>query len=189
MKGKTNGPPPSSQKRNKKLKRERETSITRDRTRSKRDIKRHRHNNPNGRCGASLPSVSHIYKIAILNINGIASNTRPRMHEDLLWRKDVDFALLQEETHANLYTIRNYDTYVNEGMDSRGTAILSKEGQTLSNIKRIPSGRRISTMFKGLWIINISAPSGAEKMKEREELFNIDVTLDTVQQYGDDFGR
>jgi len=61
-------------------------------------------------------------------------------------------------------------------MDSRGTAILAKEGQTLYNIKRIPSGSRISTMFKGLWIMNISAPSGAEKMKEREELFNIDVT-------------
>jgi len=79
------------------------------------------------------------YKIATLNIKGISSITPLQMLEDFLWRQDIDFALLQEVTHAKLSTIRRYTAYMNEGTDRRGNAILAKEGLTLSDIKRIPS--------------------------------------------------
>jgi exonuclease III len=95
------------------------------------------------------------YKIATLNIKGISSTTPLQMLEDFLWRQDTDFVLLQEVTQAKLSTIRRHTAYTKEGTDRRGTAILAKEGLTLSTIKRIPSVRGISATFKGILIINI----------------------------------
>jgi len=75
--------------------------------------------------------------------------------------------LLQEVTHTEFTTIHDYNAIVNEGTDQRGTAILAKTGLHLQNVKRIPSGRGIAAMFQGIWIINIYAPSGAEKSGKR----------------------
>ena len=116
------------------------------------------------------------FKIATLNINGIASKTRLGMLEGFLKRKDIDFALLQEVTHANLTTFRRYTAHVNEGTDRRRTAILVKEVLTLSDIKRLPSGRGIAASYNGIRIINVYAPSGAEKRNERESFYNKDMT-------------
>jgi len=119
----------------------------------------------------------HTYKIATLNINGIASRTKLSMLGDFLKRKDIDVDLLQEVTHTEFTTIREYNAIVNEGTDKRGKAILAKTGLHLQNIKRIPMGRGIAAMVQGIWIINIYAPSCAEKGMERECFFNNDVTF------------
>jgi len=79
--------------------------------------------------------MSYTYKLVTLNINGIASNTRIRMLEDFLWRKDVDFILLQEVKHKTIDTIQHYTAYGNADTNNRGTAILEKMGlqsQTLN---------------------------------------------------------
>ena len=170
-------PPPLSPKRNKKLKMERETSKTRDRTRSKtrhRTPQRIKHARP---LEHPYTPMSYTYKLVTLNINGIASNTLIRMLEDFLWRQDVDFALLQEVKHKTIDTIQYYTAYVNAGTNNRGTAILAKKGLPITNIKRIPSGRGIAGTFNGLWVVKVFAPSGAEKRKEREDFFNVDVPL------------
>ena len=44
-------------------------------------------------------------------------------------------------------------------------------------MKPIPSGRGIAAMCQGIWIINIYAPSDAEKRMEREYFLNKDVTF------------
>jgi exonuclease III len=119
----------------------------------------------------------HTYKIATLNINGIASHTKMSMLDDFLKRQDIDVALLQEVTHTDFTTIHGYKATVNEGTDKRGTAFLVKTGLDFQHIKRIPSGRGIAAMFQGIRIINIYAPSGAEKRVERECFFNNDVTF------------
>jgi exonuclease III len=106
--------------------------------------------------------MQNTFKIAILNINGIASSTRIRMLEDFINRQDIDFALLQEVTHANL-NFSKYTAYINEGIDKRGTAILVREGLTLTDIRRLLSGRGIAGTYNDTNIINIYAPSGAEK--------------------------
>ena len=90
------------------------------------------------------------------------------MLEEYLWRQDVDFALLQEVKHSTIDTIQRYTAYVNACMNNSGTAILAKVGLPISKLKRIPSGRRISGTFNGLWIVNVYIPSGVEKRKERE---------------------
>jgi exonuclease III len=65
---------------------------------------------------------------------------------------------------------------MNEGTDRRGTAILVKDGIPITDIKRIPSGRGMATILNGTWIVNIYAPSGAEKKNERETFYNSDLT-------------
>jgi exonuclease III len=86
-------------------------------------------------------------------------------------------ALLQEVTHTDFTKIHNYTATVNEGTDKRGMAFLVKTGLDVQHIKRIPSGRGIAAMFQGIWIINIYAPSGAEKRVERECFFNNEFTF------------
>jgi hypothetical protein len=40
--------------------------------------------------------MQHIYKLMTLNINGIASDTKFRMLEELIKRQEIDIVLLQE---------------------------------------------------------------------------------------------
>jgi exonuclease III len=51
-----------------------------------------------------------------------------------------------------------------------------KERITITDIKRIPSGRGMAAKLNGTWITNIYAPSGTEKKKERENSYNTDIT-------------
>jgi len=53
---------------------------------------------------------------------------------------------------------------------------MTKVGLSISNIKRLPSGRGMAAIFNGTWIINIYAPSGAEKKTERERFYTNDLT-------------
>ena len=52
--------------------------------------------------------------------------------------------LLQEVTHTKITSFRRYNAYVNVGTENRGTAILAKEGLSLTDITRLPSGRGIA---------------------------------------------
>ena len=112
-----------------------------------------------------------IYKIATININGISSANRILLLGEFLFQNDIEIALLQEVTTTNLTSIRNYTVFDNIGTDGRGTAILAKPGINLTDVKRLPSGRGIAASFFGTKIVNIYAPSGAEKKADRERFF------------------
>ena len=112
----------------------------------------------------------YTYKIATLNINGITSP-----FNNLLFRQDIYIALLQKVSINDFSSLHGYAALVNERNDKRGTAILLKEGIFLSNIKRLPSGRGIAGLFKQTWSMNIYAPSGAKKRKERNTFFTHDL--------------
>ena len=107
--------------------------------------------------------MTHVYRVATLNINGITSATRLRMIEEFLNKQDIDIALLQEITHPELSTLRNYNAHINQGTEGRREATLTKAEITVTNIKGLPSGRGIASINNGTWIINIYAPPGAEK--------------------------
>ena len=98
-----------------------------------------------------------------------------QMLNTFLLRQDIDIALLQEVTNNDFSPICGYAAYVNEGIDKRGTAILQREGLSLSNVKQLPSGRGIAGHFKDTWIMNIYAPSGAGKRQERDVFFTHDL--------------
>jgi exonuclease III len=81
--------------------------------------------------------MTYIYKVATLNINGITSAIRLRMLDEFLHKQDIEIMLLQEVTDPNVNAINRYKEHVNQGTEGRGTAILTKEGLTISNIKRL----------------------------------------------------
>jgi len=116
--------------------------------------------------------MPYICKIATININAISSVNRIQVLGDFLFLQDIDIALLQEVTTTNLTCIRNYTVHGNIGTEGRGTAILSKTGITLTDVMRLPSGRGIAAKLFGTKIVNIYAPSGAEKKAERERFFS-----------------
>ena len=47
----------------------------------------------------------------------------------------------------------------------------------VERLKRIPSGRGIAIEVNSVWYINVYAPSGAEKKKERESFFNTELPM------------
>ena len=63
------------------------------------------------------------------------------MLDEFLRRQDIDLIFLQEVTHVNITMIDRYTADMNIGTDGRGTAVLAKEGITITDIQRIPSGR------------------------------------------------
>jgi exonuclease III len=89
------------------------------------------------------------------------------MLEQFLHQNDIDILLVQKVTNTSIQNIRGYTSYLNVGTTKRSTAIIVKEPLSLSDISILPSGRGIAANYKGLWIINVYAPSGAEK-KNRE---------------------
>jgi exonuclease III len=87
---------------------------------------------------------------------------------------DIGLAMIQELKTQKLNTIPYYTAHVNQGVEDRGTAILIKEGLTVSNLIRLPSARDIAAIFQGTYIINVYAPSGAEK-RGGEDFYNNEV--------------
>jgi exonuclease III len=73
-------------------------------------------------------------------MNGIKSDFKGKMLEELFWEQDVDIALLQEITTEKIQTLRGYTTYLNVGTERRGTAIAVKEGIHVTDTKTITSG-------------------------------------------------
>jgi exonuclease III len=117
-----------------------------------------------------------VYKITTLNINGITNHTRLKMLEDFIHQHDIDIVLLQEVTCMQLQILDSYAHHINIGMDKRGTAIMAKHGTHLINIQKLPSGRGIAATYNGTRLVNIYAPSGAEKKQQREQFFNQEIT-------------
>jgi exonuclease III len=111
-----------------------------------------------------------------LNINGIASDTKFRMLEELLRRQEIDIVLLQEVVNHTLKTISGYHTHTNVGTGKRGTALVMKEGIHVKEIKRLPTGRGIAAKIENTCIINIYAPSGTGRKAEMEQFYNTGIT-------------
>jgi exonuclease III len=114
--------------------------------------------------------MTQAYRVAALNVNGITFATRLRMLEEFLHKHDIDITLFQEITHPDLSTLRNYNVHINQGTKVRVTAILTKAELTVTNAKPLSLDRGIASIINGTWIINIYAPSGAEKKAERKIL-------------------
>jgi exonuclease III len=74
------------------------------------------------------------------------------MLSDYCHAHDIDILLLQEVTHDQFEEIHNRNIYVNIGTEHRGTAIVTKESITLTDIQRIPSGRGIAARWKDIYI-------------------------------------
>jgi exonuclease III len=90
------------------------------------------------------------------------------MLQEFCYQHDIDILLLQEVMHNNFDILPQYNKYINVGIEQRGTAIFTKDHIRLENLHQLPTGRGIAGRYKNLYIINVYAPSGAEK-KERND--------------------
>ena len=77
------------------------------------------------------------------------------MLENVLRVHDIDILFAQEVTSPETTNIGGYETHHNIGSSMRGTAILAKEGITLTNVTKLPSGRAIAAEYRGTLLINI----------------------------------
>jgi exonuclease III len=108
------------------------------------------------------------FKFATININGLHSETRIGMLCEFLRSQDIDIVFLQEVTNHALHDLGGYNTYLNVGTDMRETSIVTKQDLQITNINKLPSGRGMTAGFRGIKLINIYAPSGTAKKRERE---------------------
>jgi exonuclease III len=69
----------------------------------------------------------HSYKIATININGLATQTPITMLEDFLHKQEKDIIFLQEVTRLVFDDIRGFVAQTNIGTPGRGTAILTRD--------------------------------------------------------------
>lgn len=104
----------------------------------------------------------------------------------------LDILLLQEVTHQIFTDIHGYNTFYSIGTTKRGTAIIARDALPITNVTKIPAGLAIAANFRDLSMINIYAPSGTVRKKEREMFFNGELTylLRNVSDYmllGGDF--
>jgi hypothetical protein len=74
-----------------------------------------------------------------------------------------------------LQDLRGYSTLYNIGTNSRGTAIIAREGITLVNLTRLPSGHAIAAKLKDCSIINVYAPSGTARRQDRETFYSCEL--------------
>lgn len=61
------------------------------------------------------------------------------MLQGFLRQTDIDILFLQEVDLPNLDVFRGYETYYNVGTTMCGTAIITRDGITPSNITKLPS--------------------------------------------------
>ena len=119
--------------------------------------------------------MAEIYKVTTLNINGMSAGGRMRMLNEFMQEQEIDIILLQEVTHTYFDMIHGYTVHLNIGIKKRGTAILTREQITLTNVTRLPSGCGMAANYQGVCFINVYAPSGSANIQEREEFYNVEL--------------
>ena len=104
------------------------------------------------------------------------------MLESFIRLNELDIVLLQEVTHQFTTPLSGYDVHYNIGTTLRGTAFICSNTLTLTNLSRHPSGRAMAASLGEIHIINIYAPSGTSKRRERENFYNNELPyiLDTA---------
>jgi exonuclease III len=119
--------------------------------------------------------VPDIYKVATLNVNALAPQVKIAMFEDFVRQHEIDFLFLKELTQPKFDNFRGYTAHTNIGTNRRGTAILAREHLPLARTVSLLSGRWLAESFQGVRLVNIYAPSGAEKRQEGEDLFILEL--------------
>jgi exonuclease III len=94
------------------------------------------------------------------------------MLEDVLQKQEVDIIFLREVTRPVFEDIRGFTAYTNIGSSGRGTAILTRDHIQLTNIVCLPTDRGMAAQFQNVTIVNMYAPSGAERRRDKENVYS-----------------
>jgi hypothetical protein len=77
------------------------------------------------------------------------------MLAEFIDKQELDILFLHEETHPEITAIQRYTAHTNLGNERPGTAILTKVGLRVDQIKHIPSGKVIFVELQGVWNLNV----------------------------------
>lgn len=112
-----------------------------------------------------------------LNCNGLKNGTKQALLNDFIKQNDIDICFLQE-VNVNLFKcLKGYDFVGNIGKSERGTGIIFRMGQKIQDIICSIDGRIISITVDNIRFVNLYAPSGSQKQKERDEFFKNEITV------------
>lgn len=131
-------------------------------------------------CGLFLLTtviVDSVLRVMTLNINNIQSPEKYQLLSQTLHSLTIDIALLQEVSSPNILHITGYTAEINTDYKTRGTAILLKNHIQYNTVKMTSDFRGISLIVNDVTFINVYAPSGTNKRKEREHFFAAETTL------------
>ena len=116
--------------------------------------------------------MTYTIKIATFNIGGILLENRIRQLLSYCKEGGFDLVALQEVKFSrNNLLESHFDVIYNLGPHRLGTAILVKRGISFSRELLEPDGRLISIDVGSFTFINIYAPSGSDKIVERNDFF------------------
>jgi exonuclease III len=121
--------------------------------------------------------MPYVYKVLTLNINGIRAASRKTMLAYFLLTHNIDIALLQEVVCPEIVDLPSYTTWINIGTNLRVTAILTRTGLLVDEVRRLPKGTGIAISIQRVWYVRVYAPSGAERRADREAFFNTKLPL------------
>jgi exonuclease III len=68
--------------------------------------------------------------------------------------------------------LQHFLVHYNIGVNRSGTAFIVRDTLNTTNVARLPSGRAIIADIESMRVLNIYAPSGTSKRKERETFYN-----------------
>jgi len=54
--------------------------------------------------------------------------------------------------------------------------LVTRKQLSIADVKRLQSGRGIAAEYRGIWLVNIPAPSGAAKRQEKERFHTTECT-------------
>ena len=131
-------------------------------------------------------------KVATCNFNNNSSHTKLNALQHFLNVYNVNILFLQEVSIEDFSQIYNYKAYVNVGTDHLETAILTKNSISFERVEMLPNGRGMSGVYHNTYFINVYAPSGTNKRKERNDFYQNELpylfrTLPSQYILGGDF--
>lgn len=112
-----------------------------------------------------------------MNLNTIGSHAKIQILRDTLRAADVNIALFQElrtETWPDFYGYAANVTPAANG-DS-GAAILVRDGIVVEDVVYLQSARGLALTVQGIRLVNIYAPSGTDKRRERAQFYSEAIT-------------
>lgn len=114
--------------------------------------------------------------LKIITVNFCAATSRSRVEalREHICRHDADVILLQEVAVQAL-DVPGYEAVVNTGPAMRGTAILARESMGMTPMLSLPSGRACAVRIGSLTVINVYAPAGSMRRRERADFYAVDL--------------
>lgn len=117
-------------------------------------------------------NVPHSYTIATINLNGIHNQTKLQALASFVHSHDLDVVCMQEVV-ADDISIPGYTIVFNIDENRRGTAVATKNGIRLTQIRKSVDSRIICVLVENaVTVLNLYAPSGSNNRAARERFFS-----------------